>query len=268
MTENIVKTLVWVIIGLVYLISVKYENSVVFLNVGQGDATLIQNGTTQILVDGGPDMSILYELPKYVPIYDRKIEYVILTHSHDDHLIGLLEVLKYYSVDTIFYYPGCNKNENYEYLLQKYHNLKEVSAGDTIRLGDIDMNIIWPVKGEDYGVCYKPFDGDINNDSIVVDFEYLGKKFLLMSDVETPAEEVILQGGLIGSNYDTLKGGHHCSNSSSSKIFLERVSPSLVICSVGEGNSFGHPGSETVQRFKSLNVQYLVTYEEGNIQIK
>ena len=98
MSNSILENLVWLILGVIYLITVRYENTVVFLDVGQGDSILIQEGNIQVLVDGGPDSSILYELQKYIPIYDRKIEYVVLTHPHNDHLVGLLYVLERYEL--------------------------------------------------------------------------------------------------------------------------------------------------------------------------
>ena len=268
MSNNILENLIWLIFGLIYLITVKYEDTVVFLDVGQGDSILIQEGNIQVLVDGGPDSSVLYELQKYIPMYDREIEYVVLTHPHDDHLVGLLKVLERYEVGEILYYPVCYENENYGFFLQEYPNAKKVGQGDTIRLKDIDMDILWPVLSKESEGCVAQYNSDVNNDSLVLSFEFLKKKFLLMGDIESDVEEVMVRDGIVGSEYDVLKAGHHCSNSSSSEIFLEIVKPDIAICSVGESNSFGHPGSETLQSFLNYDVQYLITYEEGNIQIK
>ena len=268
MSSKILSSLIWLVIGIVYLITVKHEDKVVFLDVGQGDAILIQNDNLQMLVDGGPDSSILYQLPKYIPLYDREIEYIVLTHPHNDHLVGLLSVLERYDVGEILYYPVCYENENYEYLLQRYDNVREIGAGDTISLGDIDINVVWPILSTNYDTCVKSYNNDLNNDSLVLEFEYLDKKFLLMGDIESDVEEVLVSEGLLSSKYDVLKAGHHCSNSSNSETFLNAVSPSLAICSVGKDNSFGHPGSETLKNLSNSNVQYLITYQEGNIQIK
>lgn len=269
MSSSLIQNILWFVVGIIYLLTVKYEDTVVFLDVGQGDSTLIQKGHTQILVDGGPDESVLYQLQKYVPIYDRKIEYVILTHPHDDHLVGLLNVLDRYEVGEILYYPVCYENENYEYLLHNYDNLKKVGRGDAIRVSDLEINILWPILNSNKDVeCIKQFDTDLNNDSLILDFKYLNKDFLLMGDIESNIEEVIVNEELIGSGYDVLKAGHHCSNSSSSETFLNMVSPGVAVCSASRDNSFGHPGSETLKKFSKFNVQYLVTYEEGNIQIK
>ena len=268
MNRTVLTSLIWIVIGVMYLITVKYDDMVVFLDVGQGDAILIQNDNVQLLVDGGPDSKILYQLPKYIPIYDREIEYVVLTHPHDDHLVGLLSVLERYTVGEILYYPVCYENDNYKYILQTYENVREVGAGETIRVGDIDINILWPKLESSYSSCVKQYNNDLNNDSLILEFEYLNKKFLLMGDIESDVEQVLTSEKIVSKGYDILKAGHHCSNSSSSETFINTVSPSLVVCSVGKENSFGHPSSETLKIFLNKNVQYLITYEEGNIQIK
>ncbi len=258
----------WILLGIIYLLTVKHQDTVVFLDVGQGDAILIQEGSVQVLIDGGPDDSVLYQLPKYIPIYDRKIEYVVLTHPHDDHIVGLLKVLERYEVGEILYYPVCFENENYEYLLQNYSNLRQVGKGDTMRLNSFEIDILWPFLEESPQGCVKQFDLDLNNDSLVLSFEYLDRKFLLMGDAEAPVEfELLNQGNLLPS-YDILKAGHHCSNSSSSETFVKRVSPDMAICSVGLENSFGHPHSETLNILERYNVQYFITSQSGNIQIK
>lgn len=261
-------TLIWLMLGIVYLITVSYEDIVVFLDVGQGDATLIQEGNIQLLVDGGPDSSILYELAKYIPMYDRKIEYVVLTHPHDDHLVGLLDVLSSYEVEEILYYPVCYDNPNYKSLLQSYPNIRAIGRGDTIRLKNITIDVMWPVLEQEYDGCVAQYNSDLNNDSLVLSFKFLNKEFLLMGDIERDVEQVMVNQNFLKSKYDILKAGHHCSNSSSSDIFLESVSPSVAVCSAGKGNMFGHPSSETVDSFEKYGVVYLVTYEEGNIQIK
>ncbi len=268
MGSRLIKNILWLLLGVIYLFTVKHEDSVVFLDVGQGDSILVQKGDIQLLIDGGPDEKILYELSKYVPIYDRKIEYILLTHPHDDHLVGLLEVLERYDVGEILYYPVCYDNENYRYLLQNYDNFREIGQGDTIRLKDMEIEVLWPVLNKKEKGCVPQFNNNLNNDSLVLSFEFLGKKFLLMGDIEMEAEDVMLRDGLVDGEYNVLKAGHHCSSSSSSETFLKMVSPELAICSAGEANSFGHPSSETLQNFSEYNVQYLVTYEKGNIQIK
>ena len=228
---------------------------VVFLDVGQGDATLIQQESFQILVDGGPDDAVLYELAKYIPIYDRNIEVVVLTHAHDDHLKGLLMVLENYNVNSIWYSPSCADTSSYGYMLEEYaEKLVKVDSSTKLRYGDIAMSVIYPVEAK----CEK----NINNESVVLDVEVSGKRILLTGDAEKEVEEKIFDD--IG-DVDILKAGHHCSRTASSEMFLNSVEPEIAICSVGQGNKFGHPHDETIEMFEKLNVQYLITYEEGNI---
>ncbi len=251
----------WVIVLFVIIATFMQYNKhsdgpvAVFLDVGQGDAILIQQDNFQILVDGGPDDAVLYELAKYIPMYDRNIEVVVLTHAHDDHLRGLLMVLENYSVDSIWYSPSCTDTSSYKFMLEEYaEKLVKVDTLTKLKYGKILMSVIYPVEAK----C----EENINNESVVLDVEVGGKRILLTGDAEKEVEEKISDD--VG-DVDILKAGHHCSRTASSEMFLNSVEPEIAICSVGEGNKFGHPHNETLEMFKKLNVQYLITYEEGNI---
>jgi len=266
---NILTFVFWIAVLVIYRLNVKPLDTVVFLDVGQGDATLIQNGNLQLVVDGGNDISILYELQKYIPFYDREIEYILLTHPHNDHLVGLLYILNTYEVGEILYYPVCFENSNYEFLLSYLDNLKKVKAGDTIRLGNLNINIIWPrEKIEGMDMCNKSWNNNINNDSLVLKFRYLNRDFLLLGDAEQEVEKILISEKVVNGKINILKAGHHCSRTSSSETFLKTAIPDIAICSSGEGNKFGHPSSETLHKFDLLNVQYFVTSRNGSIQIK
>ncbi len=259
--------LLWVLLSILYITLVKPINCVVFLDVGQGDATLIQQGDIQILIDGGDDLNVVYELSKYMKFNDRRIEVVVLTHPHDDHLVGILEVMDRYEVGEIWIYPVCYNNPNYKLLLESGVKIREVEEGMNFNIEDIRLNILWPVENKT-AECevgkYKSWDGNINNDSLVIHVEHLNKSFLLMGDAEEEVEKELN----INFKVDFLKAGHHCSKTSSSETFLKMAKPSKAICSCGEGNKFGHPSSGTLKNFSSLNVQYFVTYESGNIVVR
>lgn len=266
---GIYRNIFWILASIIYLFLNKGVNSVIFLDVGQGDATLIQQGNMQILIDGGPDISVLYGLGKYMPFLDREIEYVYLTHPHDDHMVGILHILKNYKVGRVIYSNTCNKNPNYKSLLQSDIKLIEIDEARTISSGDLQLNSIWPNNTDrEVGGCRKPWDGNINNDSVVLDLKYLGQKFLLMGDAEQEVEQILISEGKIDKEYYLLKAGHHCSKTATGETFLKRVSPTSAVCSVGEGNRFGHPSSETLKSFDSLGVQYFLTSVTGDIQIK
>lgn len=235
---------------------------VVFLNVGQGDAILVQQDNYQILIDGGPDDSLLYELSKYLPWFDKKIEKVILTHPHDDHLAGIMLLLKKYEVEEVLYADVEYDNWGYKYLEENYSQiLKNVKAGDNFRYKDIYFSILYPFEDRRYQ------EENLNNESIVLLLHIQGYKLLLMGDAEQEVEEKLLEFEII-KNVDILKAGHHCSRSSSSEEFLRFTQPEISICMCGEGNSFNHPHYETIEKFKSLNVQYFITFEEGNIRFR
>ncbi len=234
----------------------------VFLDVGQGDAILVQQDNFQILIDGGPDDTLLYELAKYLPWYDKRIEVVVLTHPHDDHLAGLMLLLKKYEVGKVLYAPVNFNNAGYEYLQSEYPDLlEEVVAGENFRYKDIYFAVLYPFEGESLQ------GGNLNNWSVITFFYINGYKILLMGDGEVELEEELLEYDFL-RNIDILKAGHHCSKTSSSEKFLSFTQPEVVICMCGEGNKFGHPHNETLQKFKSRNVQYFVTYEEGSMRFR
>lgn len=236
------------------------QPEIIFFDIGQGDGILVQQDNFQVLVDGGPDDTILYSLAEHLPWYDKRIERLVLTHPHQDHLEGLLLVLKKYEVEEIWYFPVEYDYSGYRYLLKEYETLlRPKKAGDYIRYGDIYGAVIFPFEGDSQRVS------NVNNASLVIFFEIKGYKILLMGDAEIEAEVMLLEYEFL-RNIDILKAGHHCSKTSSSTGFLSFTHPSLAICSCGIRNKLGHPHYETLENLKNFNVQHLVTYEEGDIK--
>ena len=235
---------------------------VVFFDVGQGDAMLIQQDNFQILVDGGPDDSVVYELAKQMPWYDKNIEIVVLTHPHEDHIRGILNVLEEYTVEKILLNRIQYENKGYDYLLTNYDSIiSSVAEGDMFEYVDIKGKVLYPFKDK------LEQEENINNESVVLLIEIKDYRILLMGDAEVEVENKLLNNSDI-ENIHILKTGHHCSKTASSDMFLSVTNPSVAICSCGERNKFGHPHYETLEKFKKLNVQYLITYEEDNIIIK
>lgn len=241
------------------LSSISQPKMVIF-DIGQGDAILIQQDTFQILVDTGPDDALIYGLPEYISEGDRNIEIVVLTHSHDDHIQGMYTLLDSYHVGQIYYQPQCFKSKDFEYVEKNYSNiLKPLISQTRIKYGDIDFEMIYPV---DVG-CHS----DVNDDSVIAKVSIKGTTAILMGDAGYDAEDFLLANVLLGQ-VDILKTGHHCSRTATSDMFLSRIFPAIAICSCGEGNSFGHPHDETIEKFKNATVQYLITYQTGNIVFK
>ena len=235
---------------------------IIFLNVGQGDSILVQQGRYQMLIDVGPDDSVIFSLSKYMPWYDRDIDILVLTHPHEDHIGGMYSVLEKYNVKKIYYNPVDYDNAGYRFLLQNYSDiLIPVSSGDNVRIDDIFGIVIYPFKKD----TLQEQSQNINNDSIVMLLYINEKKILLMGDAEQEVEEKIIDLSFL-NNVFILKAGHHCSKSSSSDEFVKKISPEIAVCCCGRDNKFGHPSRETLEKFEKYGIKYFVTYESGDIK--
>lgn len=240
--------------------SYPFEPKIVFLDIGQGDSVLIlpEEGV-QILVDGGPGSQVLNGLGKYVPAWDRKIEFLVLTHPHVDHLNGLLEVMERYEVGSILYNPPCD----FDLALPERNLNGKGFVGSSSKGEDWVLDIVYPSFSTSLS-CDEV--ANINNASIILNFKYEGTNFLLMGDAEKELEKKLLRSNLL-FDVDVLKAGHHCSKTSSSEEFLNVVKPELAICSVGENNRYGHPSPEVIERFERMGIKYLLTSESGDVVI-
>jgi competence protein ComEC len=239
----------------------------VFLDVGQGDSTLITLPSgRQILVDGGPDWSTLREVSYFMPFFDRSIEMVSLSHPHLDHLASLPEVLRRYDVGILQIAGTAYNSGRYKALLSGalLTGTKTMlsHAGDSLDLGDgVMMDVLWPPK-----LPLPNADKNLNNASLVFVLTYKGRRALFSGDMEKPVEDVLLKAG-VDLGADLLKVAHHGSRSSSSTGMILAIHPSIAIMSVGEGNSYHHPSPEIVKRYQDLGIELHRTDLEGNIEI-
>src|SRR6056297_2528919 len=187
---------------------------VVFLDVGQGDSILIQTPSKKnILIDGGPSKSLVFKLDKYIPVFKRKLDYIILTHPDKDHLMGLVEVLKRYKVNKVF----INGNKNKIPAFKKFKELgnkkgvefKVVNDFDNLKLEkNLNLKFLWPIQ------AFNNYSKGRNFYSIVNILDYKSHEFLLMGDADKKAEDFILDM-YKNLKVDVLKAGHHGSKSSS-----------------------------------------------------
>lgn len=242
---------------------------VTFLDVGQGDATLIVTPSgRQVLVDGGPDPRLVTRgLGSRMPFWDRSLDIVALTHPHGDHLNGLLEVLDRYDVDLFLHrsadYPTA-EYARWEQALAEgggRSTVLEAQRGHRIALGDgVVLEVLHPGP--------VTLDGETNNNSLVLRLSYGDVVFLLTGDVETPIESALLARGA-PLDATVLKVGHHGSDSSTSASFLDAVSPSLAVISVGRDNRFGHPDDAVLQRLRAVlpDGRVLLTSHHGDVQV-
>lgn len=236
------------------------KDGVFFLDVGQGDAVLIQKDDVQILIDGGEDNSVLYQMGKYMPFGDMKIELVVLTHPHSDHLNGLFYIFERYEIEEVWYNDIDYKSEIYEYFLELDIPREEAKEGTIYYIDTWRMEVL-SVPDEIYEK-----DSNVNNSSIALQLNTGNNTFLFMGDAETEEEEYLIQESVL-EDIDILKAGHHCSRTASSDNFLNIVKPQIAICSYGKDNKFGHPHRETLDKLKARNIRIHSTAEEGNIWV-
>lgn len=239
-----------------------------FLDVGQGDAELIQTPFGQnILIDGGPGDKALVSLGRALPWWDRKIDLMILTHPHDDHVTGLIEVLKRYEVKKILYTGVIHTAPNYiawlETVRDKKIKLTIIDRPQTIELGEnCRLEIIYPNKS----LLGRTVE-NLNNSSIIARLVYKENKFLFMGDAEEVVEKELLEQKT-DLKADVIKIGHHGSTTSTSEDFLWAVRPVIAVIEVGAENEFGHPNARIIKRLENIGVEILRTDLLGNIRLK
>lgn len=236
------------------------------LNIGQGDAIFIEmpNGN-QILIDGGPNKKILSELAKIMPFYDKTINAIILTHPHEDHLNGLIDVLKNYKVGAVL--ESGNRSETAAYNEFEKEITKNdarhflAKRGTKITLGDdAVLNILFPI--------FNIPKGDIHDQMVVGKLNYGKTNFMLTGDMEKNVEEYLTDLEKENLKSEVLKIGHHGSKTSTSENFLGWVSPKYAVISAGTKNKYGHPHKEVLDRLEKFSTQIFRTDLSGAIKIK
>ncbi|PIR93799.1 hypothetical protein COT97_04550 [Candidatus Falkowbacteria bacterium CG10_big_fil_rev_8_21_14_0_10_39_11] len=242
--------------------------SVSFLDVGQGDSIYIKTpDQTDILIDGGPDNKVLSELGETMDFWDHQIDIMILTHPHADHIVGLIEVLKRYEVQSVYYTGVIYPSREYVIWLSLIEEqdipLFVVTKEFELRLADkTELDFLYPNRD----ITHERFE-EVNNSSIVTKLIYDQTSFLFTGDAEKEVEAELIERD-INLQATVLKLGHHGSNSSSSEAFLQAVNPKLAIIQVGTNNSFGHPHLITLKRLERIGMPILRNDFEGTIKLE
>jgi competence protein ComEC len=234
-----------------------------FLNVGQADCFVIQtpNGRS-LLIDSG-NIEDSQPISSYLDNLNiRKLDVVIGTHPHADHIGGMAQIIRKYEIGRVYMPFASNNTATFQDLLmaikEKGLRVSTAKAGITIDL-DPALNMVFLAPGSD---VY----GDLNNYSAVLKITYKRNSFLFSGDAGIASEEEMLRSGL-DIKADVLKVAHHGSAYSTSIGFLEKVLPSYAIISVGAGNTYGHPSRDTLDRLAQFNVEVYRTDLDGTIII-
>jgi len=240
-----------------------------FLDVGEGDAILVQTPSHQdILVDGGPDpQAITLGLGRKMPFWDRTIDLVILTHPHADHLTGLIEVLRRYEVKQVLYPDLDSDSPLYEEWLSliEEKNIKHTiaRAGQQIDLGQGVIEVLNPPTSP-----LTDTQSDTDNNGVVLRLSMGEASFLLTADIMQEAEvELITSRASLSST--VLKAAHHGSDTSTCQQFLAVVNPQLAVISAGVDNKFDHPSPEVMERLTNkIGTENIYrTDERGTVEL-
>lgn len=230
------------------------------MNVGQGDAILLHTSSGEdMIIDGGPNERVLAALGRSLPLTDRSIELMVLTHPHADHYAGLTAVFDRFHVDRVVTADSPSESTYFQ-RWKKKATTKEygvVKAGDRFVLGPATVTVLWPSEG----YVHK----DVNEMSVVLRVDIGQACALLMGDAGFPAEkELLLRQERL--RCDVLKVGHHGSAQASSDTFLQAVQPKWSVISVGEGNRYGHPTPSALTRLQASGAALWRTDQQGTFR--
>ena len=239
---------------------------VIFLDVGQGDSILIERGSTQILIDGGPDgQAVLEKLGKYIPFWDRQIEAVIATHPDQDHIDGLISVMEKYEVMELIDNGVSSESQIYKKFKEtiQERNISELEGkiGMKLKIGEgAELDVLYPDGNQP-----KDSPKDTNASSIVARLSYGENTFLFTGDLPFEGEDLLFRSGA-NLKSKVLKVAHHGSKYATSEDFLSALEPEEAVISVGKNNRYGHPNQETLDRISARGVNIRRTDEEGDVE--
>jgi competence protein ComEC len=236
------------------------ELKVYFLDVGQGDAILISQGSNQILIDGGPSEQVLMEkLGQFIPFWDRKIEVLIATHPDKDHIAGLMAVMKSYQVGTIINSRVAKDSE----IFQEFEKLIQQEKISEIE-GAAGWKINWPSEAN-LKILEARMTKDTNQGSIITRLDFGENSFLFTGDIAENEEKDLMAKIPDSLATDFLKVAHHGSKYATSAEFLEKIKPKEAIISVAKNNRYGHPTPEVLSRLEEKGINILRTDQDGDI---
>lgn len=231
-----------------------------YIDVGQGDSTLIQINDKNILIDAGPNDSI-DKLMSYLSKQNiKKFDYIIATHPDEDHIGGMSSVIKKYNIGKFYAPKKLSNTRTFENMIKALSskNLKINQGQQGINL-DLGKNVVCEMLAPN-NTKYE----NTNNYSIVLKITYGNTKFLFTGDAEKISEQEMLSKDL-DLSADVLKIGHHGSSSSTSEEFLDKVNPKIAVISCGKDNKYGHPHKQTLAKLKNKKIKIYRTDVDGSI---
>ncbi|MCX6702646.1 MAG: MBL fold metallo-hydrolase [Candidatus Wolfebacteria bacterium] len=256
----ILDTFIW---GQIFFAGPAKNAEIYGLDVGQGDSELVVlPGNVKILIDGGPDNSILGNLSSVFGSADRYIDLVVMSHPQMDHFMGLIDVLKRYRIGAFIYNGQTGVAPSFKDLANAIQENKipavAVREGDKIISGENRLDILSPSLAD-------LKNKDVNLGALVLELFSAGKKALFTADIDSGIEKKLVQK--YDLDVDVLKVGHHGSKFSSSNEFLKAATPIISFIEVGAKNTYGHPTAEALKRITDAGSQIFRTDKNGLIKI-
>lgn len=230
---------------------------VYFFDVGQADSMLIQNNGENMLIDAGnnEDGEMLVDNLKTLGV--EKIDYLVGTHPHEDHIGGMDDIINNFSIGKIFMPSVSTNTKTFEDVIDAAKNkglqIETPKIGDGFTVGSANCNVVY--VGDD--------KENLNVSSIIIKLEYNELKYLFTGDAEAEIENKIDVGKI-----NILKVGHHGSDTSSSEKLVKETAPEVAIISVGKDNSYDHPSDKIIKRYEEVGSKIYRTDEVGNIFIE
>ena len=227
-----------------------------YLDVGQADSIIIQVDSENMLIDAGNNNDGK-GIVKYLKDNNiNNFKYVFGTHAHEDHIGGMDDIIKNFSIEHFYMPDVITTTKTFEDVLDaledKQIRFETPNINDEFDLGSASIKVIYVDNDS----------SNLNNTSIVLKITYNNVSFLFMGDLEKDIESSLLESDI---DSDVLKLGHHGSSTSTSEKFLSAVSPEYAIISVGKNNSYKHPKQVVLDRLNKHNIKYFRTDEDGTI---
>ena len=242
------------------------ENEVMvsFIDVGQGDSILIRSSDNAVLIDGGEHAQRNTVRNYLRDAGVRRLDYVVATHPHSDHIGGLVSILGWFDIGYVIMPDVTHNTNTFERFLAaiENNNIDVIfpTPGDRITAGIIDLTVIAPPNP------HPGPRGNLNNASIVLRLQHGQNSFLFTGDAERELEQWMVNSGIILSSC-VLQIPHHGSQSSSTEIFLDAVNPSDAVISLGLNNQHNHPHQSVINRLNARNIRIHRTDQLGTIRM-